>query len=94
MKYTISTAFQENIGKRIRYFRRKKKWTQQELGEACGTCKDIIGRCERGEENMGVQILGSIMEALEVDATRFFRSKLFVREARPAHLYKNNFQEK
>ena len=94
MRVKRSVNFQVQIGLRILFFRKKKKWTQEQLGKACNIDHTTIWKYEKGTENISAQSLQDIMEALEVDATKFFRSNRFARVVRPSHLYKNNFQEK
>ena len=94
MKKIRAIYFQQQIGQRILFLRKKKKWTQEQLGKACNIDHTTIWKYEKGEVSIGAQCLQDIMEALEVDAVKFFRSKVFARVVRPPHLYKNNFQEK
>jgi transcriptional regulator with XRE-family HTH domain len=82
MKKIRAIYFQQQIGQRIRFFRNKKKWTQKQLGKACGIAHTTIWKYEKGTENISAQCLQDIMEALEVDAVKFFRSGLFARVTR------------
>ncbi|MEI6853591.1 MAG: helix-turn-helix transcriptional regulator [Bacteroidota bacterium] len=84
MKKQRSKEFQKQIGERILFLRNKKKWTQQELGEACGIAKTAISDYELGKKNIGAQCLDCIMRALGVDAIQFFRSGIFARAIRPS----------
>jgi transcriptional regulator with XRE-family HTH domain len=77
MKVIRSTEFQEQIGRRIFFFRKKKGWTQIELGIASRIDHSIIGKYENGEISIGVQCLQDIMKALGVDPPKFFRSNIF-----------------
>lgn len=59
------------IGKKIRELRKKKKLTQEDLGEASGLDYTSIGAAERGERNLSVRSLLRVAEALEADAGYF-----------------------
>jgi transcriptional regulator with XRE-family HTH domain len=86
MKKKRSKEFQKKIGERIKFLRDKKKWTQQQLGDACDIAKTTIWAYENGKKNISAQCLDCIMTALGVDAIKFFRSGLFARVIRPAEI--------
>jgi transcriptional regulator with XRE-family HTH domain len=94
MRKKRSVNFQVQIGQRILFFRKKKKWSQKQLGAACNISHTMISKYERGEKNIGAQCLHDIMNALGVGAEKFFRSGLFATATRPPHLYKNKVQKK
>ncbi len=65
---TIDTKI---IGRKIRELRKKKKLTQEDLGERAGLDYTSIGAAERGERNLSVRSLLRVAEALDADATYF-----------------------
>ncbi len=62
------------IGKKIRELRKKKKLTQEDLGEASGLDYTSIGAAERGERNLSIKSLLRVADALDADATYFIPS--------------------
>lgn len=61
------------MGRRIRYLRKVKKWTLEELGEKAATNHKHIGEVERGLQNPSFAVLVKIATALEVDLPELFR---------------------
>ena len=55
-----------DMGKRTRRIRRKKKLTQEDLGEMVGLCSKSISEIERGGRGMSLVTLYNLSEALEV----------------------------
>jgi len=55
-----------HLGKKIRYCRKLKGVTLEELGEKANVCSKYIGEIERGEKTPSVTILQKIAIALEV----------------------------
>ena len=58
------------IGDRIRYFRRSKRWTQQELAARTGVTTAFIGYLERGEKKPSLETMVKLGEALGVGLDR------------------------
>ena len=61
------------LGRRIRFLRNLKGWTQQKLGEQADVNYKFIGEIERGRQNASFEILVKIAAALEVDLPELFR---------------------
>ena len=61
------------LGQRIRYLRKLKKWTLEELGEKAATNHKHIGEIERGQQNPSYAVLVKISDALEVELPELFR---------------------
>ena len=59
------------IGKKIRELRKKKGFTQEDLGEKADLDYTSIGAAERGERNLSVKSLLRVAEALDADAGYF-----------------------
>lgn len=62
------------IGRKLKEIRKKKKLTQEELGEASGLDYTSIGAAERGERNLSIKSLLRVADALEADAGYFIPS--------------------
>lgn len=54
------------LGENIRTHRRDRKWSQEKLAEAANLHRNYVGDVERGEENVSLDALARIAEALEV----------------------------
>lgn len=55
----------EHIGRAIRALRHRKRWRQQDLGEAAGVSRESVSRLERGEvETATVRLLERVATAL------------------------------
>ena len=54
------------LGESIRTHRAKLKWSQEKLAEAADLHRNYIGDVERGEENVSVDTLVRIANALKV----------------------------
>ncbi|CAK7027288.1 MAG: hypothetical protein DELT_02626 [Desulfovibrio sp.] len=63
------------IGKRIRQLRRKRKYTQETLAELVGTSQGHLGKIERGEVQVGTELLQKIADALVVDIVSLFSAR-------------------
>lgn len=60
------------VGKRIKHFRKLKKWSQEELGEKLNFDGSYIGRIERGQINITILTLFKIIEELQIPFYTFF----------------------
>jgi transcriptional regulator with XRE-family HTH domain len=54
------------LGQRVRALRIAHGWSQEDLAGRCGRHFTYIGRVERGEQNVTVEVLGDIASALSV----------------------------
>jgi transcriptional regulator with XRE-family HTH domain len=63
------------LGKRIRQLRRKHGFTQETLAEVVGTSQGHLGKIERGEVQVGTELLQKIADALVVDIVHFFQGR-------------------
>src|SRR3990172_6756802 len=57
------------LGKNIRLYRKKRKLTQEMLGERAGICQKYLGEIERGETNPTLTVIYKIACALEKNIT-------------------------
>jgi transcriptional regulator with XRE-family HTH domain len=63
------------LGKRIRQLRRKHGFTQETLAELVGTSQGHLGKIERGEVQVGTELLQKLADALVVDIVNFFQGR-------------------
>jgi transcriptional regulator with XRE-family HTH domain len=61
------------LGRRIRFLRNLKGWTQQELGNQADINYKFIGEIERGQQNPSFKVLVKIATSLEVELPELFR---------------------
>lgn len=64
MKYKILREF----GKRVKGLRKKRGWSQEELGKKAGLHRTYIGSIERNERNVSLINVKRIADALGVRA--------------------------
>ena len=57
----------EQIGKRIAQLRQQKGLTLRQMADMCDVTFQNINKIENGKYNVGIDILGRIADALEVD---------------------------
>ena len=62
----------KKVGSKIRKYREKKNWTQEELAFKADLHRAYLGQIERGEKNMGLKNLEKISNALSVKITNLF----------------------
>ncbi len=60
------------VGDRIRFLRKSKGWSQEELGEYAALSYKFIGEIERGTVNPSLDTLMGISNALNVEITCLF----------------------
>jgi transcriptional regulator with XRE-family HTH domain len=54
------------VGKRIRFYRKANKYTQEQLGDILKIDQSYLGRIERGEVNITLETIQKISEALHI----------------------------
>ena len=57
-------SYQEIIGETIEQMRVEKGWTQEELAKAVGTSQSAIHRIEKGGQNISLEMVKKLSEAL------------------------------
>lgn len=62
----------EEIGLRIRKYRKELKLTQEALSKKCGLHSTYIGQIERGEKNPSIESIFKICKALSLNITTLF----------------------
>ena len=60
------------LAKNIKYYRYKKKFTQEHLAECLGVSANYIGRLERGQHNPALDVKDKIATILEVQPFELF----------------------
>lgn len=65
------------VGEQIRHYRSLKGWTQEQLAAALDTQGTYIGRVERGEQNVQLNTLEKIADALHISVYAFFAQPPF-----------------
>lgn len=66
------SVFLISIGNRVKFLRKEKGLTQEELAEKAGLQYQYIGGIERGERNISLLSFEKILETLEVSPIGFF----------------------
>ena len=61
-----------NIGGRIRFYRRRRDFSQRELASRLGMAAPQLSRYERGRTQPGMLVLSRIARALDVPVSDFF----------------------
>lgn len=56
----------KELGLKIRFYRKEKKITQEQLAELCGFHPTYIGQLERGEKNASVETLYRVSRGLDI----------------------------
>lgn len=62
----MSGKLQRLLGANLRAYRRRRGFTQSELGELIGYNRTFIGGLERGERNVTLRTVERLAERLEV----------------------------
>jgi len=65
-------TFQIIFGKRVRYFRKRQKWSQEKLAEKTGLSRERISKIETGKSGTHFQHVDSIVRAFDVPFNEFF----------------------
>ncbi|MEU1669326.1 UDP-N-acetylglucosamine 1-carboxyvinyltransferase [Streptomyces sparsogenes] len=61
----MTDDYLSRIGKLIRDARQHRGWTQSQLAEALGTSQSAVNRIERGNQNISLEMIARIGEALD-----------------------------
>ena len=63
----------KQLGMRIKYLRRLKKMSQEDLALEAGVNKNYLSDLERGERNPTVKVLDKIARALDINLQELFK---------------------
>lgn len=67
-------AFLKGVGNNIRYFRKKRGISQEELANLAGIDRSYLGSVERGERNISSINIKKISSALSVPAGQLLKN--------------------
>ncbi|MWC31365.1 helix-turn-helix domain-containing protein [Paenibacillus sp. MMS18-CY102] len=59
-----------HVGEKIRFFRKNRGLTQEELGEKVEIPQSYIGNIERGSKNISLETIEKISEALKIEPSK------------------------
>lgn len=65
----------EIFGRNLKYYRRRKGWTQEELAELLDMSPQYISRLESGRHSPSFDVIEWLVEILEVRPDQLFREK-------------------
>ncbi|BCG60448.1 helix-turn-helix domain-containing protein [Paenibacillus sp. URB8-2] len=83
--------FYKEVGQNIRFYRKLRNFTQEQLGERTNFDQSYVGKIERGEINVSLETIEKIASSLDVLPNNFFERKQEVNsDAERAHLEKIN----
>lgn len=63
---------QENFGKKIKFYRNQKGFSQEELAFKAGLDRTYIASVENGKRNVSIRTIGKFLTALNLSFSEFF----------------------
>jgi len=60
------TTIRQRLAQRVRFLRKEKKWTQEDLGEKSGLTYKFLGQMERGEVSPSLDSLDKVAKAFDL----------------------------
>ena len=82
----VTEDYLGRIGNLIRDARKHRGWTQQQLSEMLGTSQSAVNRIERGHQNLSLDMLARIGEALDSPLVSIGQGPTHLRVAGPTTL--------
>jgi UDP-N-acetylglucosamine 1-carboxyvinyltransferase len=82
----VEDDYLARIGKLIRSARVHRGWTQQELANVLGTSQSAVNRIERGHQNVSLEMLARVGEALDEQLVTFGTGPTHLRVTGPTTL--------
>lgn len=67
----------EGIGKKIKYYRKRKNMTQKQLGDKLNVQNNTVSAYERGTASLGQDTIFKLSEILDVKVDEFFPQKTY-----------------
>src|ERR1700754_3283002 len=83
----MSNAYLSRIGNLIRDARKHRGWTQQQLAEVLLTSQSAVNRIERGHQNLSLEMLARIGEALDSPLVSIGQGPTHLRVTGPTTLH-------
>lgn len=68
------------VGKRIRFYRKKRNLSQEQLAEICNFHPTYIGQLERGEKNATLESIHRITQGLNISMSQFLENIDMIQE--------------
>jgi transcriptional regulator with XRE-family HTH domain len=68
--------YRKRLGERVRKFRSKRGWSQEEFADICQINRSYMGRIERGELNLTLDSLKKIGKGLGIAVSELLRGIL------------------
>ena len=68
----ILIELKKTFGKNIRYYRFKKKYTQEKLAELLDVSTNYVSRMERGQHSASFDVIEELSKILDVEPYKFF----------------------
>ncbi len=63
---------QEEFGKKVKFYRTQKGYSQEELAFKAGLDRTYIASVENGKRNVSIQTIKKFLDALELTFSEFF----------------------
>ena len=82
----MTQPYLARIGTLIRTARKHRGWTQQQLADVLNTSQSAINRIERGHQNLTLEMVARIGEALDSELVSFGAGPLHLRVTGPTRL--------
>ena len=73
LKAPVTEKEWQEVGEQIRKIREKKNLTQQYVADKTGITTSYFARIERGEERPSMDVIKSVVKALEIRTSDLFR---------------------
>jgi transcriptional regulator with XRE-family HTH domain len=65
--------YRELLGKRIRKFRERRGWSQEEFAHSCEINRSYMGRIERGELNLTLETTKKVAKGLGISVSALLK---------------------
>ena len=69
----LDQQIQRQLGERIRGLRARKGWSQEEFADIAGLHRTYVGAVERGEKNLTISTLLTLVKTLDTTIAQLFR---------------------
>ena len=63
----------QNLGNRVRFLRRERAWSQEELARKSGLGRSFTGALERGQVDLGINTLYKLAKVFEMDLSKLMK---------------------